>query len=140
MVITTKCSNDNRLITTVGIVNKKSDSAYRVQAIWDTGSPFSVLDKDIITNLELPFIATTTIGGLKGDTQEEGKYSAYILLSANSELIPITVTSYPKISKENIQMIIGMDIIKLGIFTIKPKDKNVVMIWEFIPEENNNLN
>ena len=139
MVITTKCSNDNRLITTVGIVNKKSDSADRVQAIWDTGSPFSVLDKDIITNLELPFIATTTIGGLKGDTQEEGKYSAYILLSANSELIPITVTSYPKISKENIQMIIGMDIIKLGIFTIKPKDKNVVMIWEFIPEENNNL-
>ena len=95
--------------------------------------------KDIITYLELPFIATTTIGGLKGDTQEEGKYSAYILLSANSELIPITVTSYPKISKENIQMIIGMDIIKLGIFTIKPKDKNVVMIWEFIPEENNNL-
>lgn len=139
MVITTKCSN-NRLITTVGVVNKENDLSYRVNAIWDTGAPFSVLDRDIIDKLNLPFISYMTIGGIEATPKEVGQYSTYLLLHSNTELLPIVVTEFKQITKDNIQMIIGMDIIKLGIFTIKPVDKNVVMTWEFIPEETNNLN
>lgn len=130
MIITTKCNSNNRLVTMVGVVNREEKLAYRVNALWDTGAPFSVLDKDIIAGLHLPFISSTTIGGIDGISREANRYSAHLLLHQDYDLLPISVTEFTQVTKDNIQMIIGMDIIKLGTFTIKLEKEEVVMTWE----------
>lgn len=107
---------DGRLLTKETIYFNK-DKSTELSAQWDCGATYSSISNEAARKLGLKPIgkqATDTIFC----TQTTNIYEIGLVLRNTDIYIPLVVSGTPNISKAGIDLLIGMDIIKLGDFAI----------------------
>lgn len=95
------------------------------QGIWDTGATNSVLTKKVIDELSLQPIGVTEVHTADGTSQKE-QYLVNLTLPSNVVVPGIKVTEGKLIGAD---VLIGMDIINLGDFSVTNLNGNTVMTF-----------
>ena len=89
-----------------------------VMALWDTGATMSAVDYSVISKLSLPTCEFTAVKGINSSLQSFRVY-ADVRLTEKSEPIQIMPCAVRQIySAPDVHVIIGMDIISKGNFSI----------------------
>lgn len=101
------------------------------QAIWDTGATGSVITQQVIDACSLQPIAMTIVHGVHGSKEAE-VFLVNIGLPNRIMFANVTVTKGELIG--NAQVLIGMDIITQGDFSITNKDSKTIFSFR-IPSE-----
>jgi len=105
-----------KLITEVEVFNSiQSQNIIRVRALWDTGAMLSAVTPEIAKKLNLVSINRIKINGI-------GNYSIADIVRVSIRLPNLIELNNTRISVLNlvkdVDMLIGMDIIRLGDFSI----------------------
>jgi hypothetical protein len=96
----------------------------KVKALWDTGATNCVITTDLIAKLGVkPFTITNVIHG--GGTEQKNVYKINIYLP-NQVCIPL-VNATEGIVNGSFDLIIGMDIITMGDFSVSNFNKETVV-------------
>lgn len=119
LIITQKYRNfDGRIITNEAIVHE--NGIYDINAQWDCGSTYSHISKELISKLGIYPIrrdkAITSIGSQNVDV-----YEICILLN-NDLIITVDAQEADNIHDTGIDLLIGMDVICKGDFSISTYD------------------
>jgi hypothetical protein len=112
------------------------------KGIWDTGATGSVITKNVVDKLQLKVTGQKLVNHAQGSDMSN-TYLVNLSLPMDVTIPNITVTEGKLPS--GVDLLIGMDIITLGDFSITNKDKNTVMTFripsvdchDFIPHANN---
>jgi hypothetical protein len=88
-----------------------------VKALWDTGAQCTVFNRALEADLDLDFVASTHITGVSGTSSETNVYVVDLSFH-NDRIIPDIRVAAAGFSDPNYSMIIGMDIIRDGDFSI----------------------
>lgn len=132
MVITLTPIRELRPCSEVNVVNEQNERAINVcHAIWDTGAQQTCISEDIAKDLDLPIISRGHAITANGDAQCYQSKCAIIL--SDSGLFDLHVVVIPNGLRRHV--LIGMDIIKYGKFTVEPivkgNEKFIKMV--FVP-------
>ncbi len=87
------------------------------QAIWDTGATNTVVTSKVTTECDLPHIDFCEVHGVSGIVRTK-VYLAAIILPNSVGIYPVRVTEGNLPGGDNGDVLIGMDIINLGDFSI----------------------
>lgn len=102
-------------------INPVSSTPHNVHpttALWDTGATGSVIDEDIVKDLNLVPVGTKDVTTASA-TQTKNTYMVSFHLPNGVTVNGLTVTECPSfVGGVNFQVIIGMDVITLGDFAI----------------------
>ena len=104
-----------RLITNEKII--VGNNEIPVKAFWDTGSTYSCISKRIEEKFKLVSNFNDTLHTGYGD-KNTGVYSIDILLNNTMQIMVNNVSAHPLIQEEDIDLLIGMDVITMGDFRI----------------------
>ncbi len=104
-----------------GIQNSTFPSI-KVQGLWDTGATGSVITKRVADNLGIKPIGRTKVNHADGST-ETNVYLVNIVLPSNVTINGVRVTE-GKLTE--VDVLIGMDVIRLGDFSITNFNGNTV--------------
>lgn len=89
-----------------------------VRALWDTGTSMTIVSPAIARKLNLPSLdATVTLNGVKSQSKAN-VYAARVILPNGKAYGPVAVAVQELPSTD---VLIGMDVISAGMFTIKRK-------------------
>lgn len=116
--------------TSAALINPQTGKACQTLAIWDTGATDSVITKATATELGLVPISKTQVRGV-GGVYVTNIYRVTICLNKN---IPITclVTECEELSDAgDTGLLIGMNIITLGDFTVTNYKGKTTMTFRF---------
>lgn len=95
--------------------------------LWDTGATNSCITKEYAEALELQVISKASVSGVFG-TQEANVYMVNVTLNNKSISVDIKVTECDALSADKqVGMLIGMDIISMGDFTISNHNNKTTM-------------
>jgi len=86
-------------------------------AIWDTGATSSVITPAVVKKLGLIASGKTNIHGVAGSKNDADTYFVTFILPNNVRVEGVRVTEVPQMAG-NADMLIGMDIITLGDFSV----------------------
>ncbi len=112
------------------------------KGIWDTGASGTVITKNVVDSLSLKPTGQTMVNHAHG-SNITNTYLVNITLPSNITVQNVVVTEGKL--PEGVDLLIGMDIITLGDFSITNKDKTTVMTFripslichDYVPEANN---
>jgi hypothetical protein len=90
---------------------------YNCKALWDTGASSSVIAEKWINKLRLPPIGRTKVLGVTG-IADAAIYLIDITLAEKIDFEKLRVTASPSLNNSGIDLLIGMDVIKMGDFSI----------------------
>lgn len=113
--------------TPVTLTNIFTQKQIHSWGIWDTGATNSVITKNAASQLGLKPVSKTIVRGIHGDKEV---YVYHVKIALNNEQITLTtqVSECEELSANNdVCMLIGMDIIKMGDFSITNFDGKTVM-------------
>lgn len=118
---------DGFLITDEAIIN--DNKLIPIKALWDTGSSESVISNNLANKLNLCSIGSALLNG----TSLSCKTNIYevVLLLAKKQQIILHVTGSPQIGDNNIDLLIGLDVISMCDFVISTDNKNLCMSVRF---------
>ena len=102
---------------------------HTTKAIWDTGATCTVVTKQFAQQINLIPTGRTTITGVNHVT-EENTYLVNVYLPNKVCIAFIKVVEVPALSS-NAGMLIGMDIIGAGDFSIYTENDHTVMTYRF---------
>ncbi len=105
---------EGRIITEEHIVNDEKDIP--VSAAWDTGSTFSCISPEFAKQLNLQPLCDDKLHTPYGIIQSK-LYDVDILLNKQA-IYTVRVAENPNMHRENVDLLIGMDIISEGDFVI----------------------
>lgn len=114
-----------QLTSPVDIVVPNTEISNRYNAIWDTGASGTVIAQEVVNNIGLIPTGMSLVHTANGVAQQN-TYIIDIALSEGIVLRDITVTCASALSG-GCNVLIGMDIISLGYFSITNKDNDTCM-------------
>lgn len=94
----------------------QGDSIFPVKALWDTGSYESVISSDLVKKIKPRSIGVSHVSSTGAATKSR-VYEVDVLLG-NKIRIPLQVTESKVLSNNHIDMLIGMDVIGVGDFSV----------------------
>lgn len=100
-----------------------------ISAIWDTGASCTVISKEVANQLNLVPTGKITITGVN-HTSEENTYFVNIYLPNKVMLMYVKIVEAPALSG-GAGMLVGMDIIGSGDFSVYNEDGKTVMSYRF---------
>jgi predicted aspartyl protease len=106
----------NQLVTLVDVIFPNTKQSFEVKAIWDTGATSSVITKNVVNQLGLLPTGRSHVSTANGNAIQD----TYIIdLALPNKIIvkDVTVTEASALSG-GCEVLIGMDIISLGDFSI----------------------
>lgn len=103
-----------------------------VDAVWDTGAMVSSLSKKIIAQLGIQPIGFTKTHTANGIVDNTGQYLLAVLLPNNLLIPQMIINDFE--GGPGVDMLIGMDIICAGDFSITNANKNTVMSFRIPPD------
>lgn len=106
----------NQLTTEVSIIFPNSQNFFKVRAIWDTGASASVITDSVVKALGLIPTGMSLVHTANGPTTQN-TYIVDIMLPNGVVVRDVTVTGASSLSG-GCEVLIGMDIISLGDFSI----------------------
>lgn len=116
-VFTEKYQNRvNKIINSVIAINKTTNFSMPAKALWDTGATGTCISKELASKLNLPPTGMQQIQTPSG-TAIVNQYKMHIVLNKEVMINNVTVID-SEIGNQNIDILIGMDIISLGDFGI----------------------
>lgn len=119
----------NCITTTVTIQNTFSGQKIQTEAIWDTGATNSVITENCAKKLNLPIVSNAVVNGVHG-SKNSNVYYLNITLHNEQITIKSKVTECSKLSPDDqIGVLIGMDIISRGDFSLSNYGGNTVMTF-----------
>lgn len=99
------------------------------QGLWDTGATNSCITKEHAEQLGLPIISKVTVSGVSG-VHEANVYIVNLTLNNKSISVDIQVTECAALSADKkVGMLIGMDVISMGDFTISNHNNKTTMTF-----------
>ena len=119
----------NQIITEVTIILPNTNIKQLVKAIWDTGATASVITEKIVNALGLKPTGMSNVITANGPTVQS-TYIVDIVLPNNLQVRDVTVTGAPGFSSD-CDVLIGMDIISLGDFSITNFEGNTCLSFRF---------
>ena len=109
-------SKMNKIINSVIAVNNRTNLIMPAKALWDTGATGTCISKELASKLKLFPIGMQQIKTPSG-TAVVNQYKMHIVLNNEVMIHDVTVID-SEIGNQNIDILIGMDIISLGDFGI----------------------
>lgn len=106
----------NKIINSVAIINPKTNKVMPAKAQWDTGATGTCVSKELADRLDLIPLGMQQIHTPSGIGTVK-QYRAHIVLN-NEVVIQNTTVLDSEIGAQGIDILIGMDIIRLGDFAI----------------------
>ncbi|MDR1864998.1 MAG: aspartyl protease family protein [Bacteroidales bacterium] len=120
------CITDS-IITSVEVENTVTGSKLQTEGIWDTGATGSVITKSAAVCLGLTPEGIVKVRGVHG-VKEVNMYYVKIILDNKNIVLKTRVTECDELSSSNSTgMLIGMDVITLGDFSITNFGEQTVM-------------
>lgn len=114
--ITSKCTVYH---ATTGVFNAAEPVSFgEFKALWDTGATNSMITSDVIKTLNLKIVTYATVYHAGGQSQVPG-FNVYIGLPNDILIGPLQVIEG---QLEGVDVLIGMDIIGSGDFTVTNND------------------
>lgn len=110
-------------------LKEKPPQITEISAIWDTGASCTVISKEVANQLSLIPTGKTTITGVN-HTSEENTYFVNIYLPNKVMLMYVKIVEAPALSG-GAGMLVGMDIIGSGDFSVYNEDRKTVMSYRF---------
>lgn len=115
------------ITTSVELKNSFTGSVIITEGIWDTGATNSVITKEAAAALGLKPIQKANVRGVHG-IKEVNVYYVNITLNNKSITLDALVTECDELSANNeIGMLIGMNIITMGDFSLTSFNGNTIM-------------
>lgn len=119
----------NRIITPIKVTNPKTGAIIETFGVWDTGAQCSVIRQDLVDLLNLEYRGMKHIIGIQSE-EDRPTYFANVKLNNEQISTDMLITGVNAFSKdENEGMLIGMDIISKGDFSITNFQGNTVMTF-----------
>lgn len=87
-----------------------------IKALWDTGAQCSVISRSLEKELNLPLVSTTKITGVSGKAEDSNVYVVDMSFHDGRIIKDLRVAASGEDSR--FSMIIGMDIIRVGDFSL----------------------
>lgn len=119
----------NQLVTDVTIILPNTAIQKQVRAIWDTGATASVITESVVAALALKPTGMSHVHTASGPTIQN-TYIVDIVLPNKLQVKDVTVTGAPVLSS-GCEVLIGMDIICLGDFSITNFEGKTCMSFRF---------
>lgn len=127
--LTTIDTGDNSIKTNVTITNVTTGESIGTKGIWDTGATGSVITRSVAQSLHLKPISYTKVRGVHGENTVP-VYNVKIILNNENISINARVTECVELSdKHDIGMLVGMNIIKMGDFSVSTYNGKTVMTF-----------
>lgn len=116
----------NVIVTDVDATNIFIDSTVKTKGIWDTGATACAITSTLAQSLKLVPIGIRRVTGVHG-TKDVNEF--FLLLTFESGLkVKVRASECDKLSgDDSIGLLIGMDVITLGDFSITNKDGKTTM-------------
>jgi hypothetical protein len=102
-----------------------------VNAMWDTGASFSLITESVALELQLEETSVMRVRHVAGVVAASA-FTASVQLQGGMSLDEHRLVSMPNI--HSFDMIIGMDIIVLGNFSLLCKNGNTLFCFQYPPE------
>lgn len=106
----------NQLVTILDIVQPNTTNNIKVKAIWDTGATATVITQNVVNSLGLLPTGMSHVNTANGPTVQN-TYIVDVVLPNGVNVKDVTVTGANALSG-GCEVLIGMDIISLGDFSI----------------------
>jgi len=125
-------SGDLMIITNVKVAKPDKSMTIIVRALWDTGATFTAVNYAVANQLSLPKTIEIPAQSVFDKTTTQ-LYSGIVCI----EEVPIIkhynffLGSYPYSEEHNYDMVIGMDIIRLGNFCLSPINNGEQQLFRF---------
>lgn len=117
------------LKTPVKIQNPFTKQEVDTLAIWDTGATNCVITKNIASQLGLPVLQRTNVRGVHG-SKEVNVYLVKVTLNNQNITMETLVTECEELSEsQDTGMLIGMNLITKGDFSVSTFDNQTVMTF-----------
>lgn len=94
---------------------KESNKINRYMALWDTGATETLISKKVVSDLNLDVAGTVELSTINGSLSVN-RYNVRLLLNGYNQAINIIPAEFTH--RKECDIIIGMDIISLGLFTL----------------------
>ncbi len=131
LAFTTKLNGGiaNQIRTSVDVVVPNKTNSLKVVAIWDTGATATVITTNVVRALNLIPTGMTNVNTANGSAIQN-TYIVNIGLPNGLMVTDVTVTEAPGLSS-GCDVLIGMDIIVLGDFSITNHKGNTCVSFRF---------
>lgn len=93
---------------------------YKVRVLWDTGATTSAISERLAAKLQLEYLRHHDVETAHGGKTSLPGYSNVSFMLFERTVITPQVTDVVSITEQDIDAIIGMDIISLGTLQLKP--------------------
>ena len=125
-----KAESDTAEISTPIILRKKGEQTNEIigNAIWDTGATSSMISASMASKLQLNPIGMTQIAGVHGVANAK-VYNIDILFQNRFTIENIKVSEASNFG--GFDLLVGMDIIKRGVFLIDGTDGELKVLFQF---------
>ena len=114
-----------KLITSVKIISGEKET--EINALWDTGATGTCISREVVQQLELIPTGMMTIQTASG-TEDVNTYAVNIILPNNVGVQGVPVCD-SAIGEQGIGMLVGMDIIQMGDFSVTNVNKKTVFTF-----------
>jgi hypothetical protein len=105
----------------VGILTEgKEVEGYHVRVLWDTGATTSAISERLAAKLELEYLRHHDVETAHGGRTSLPGYSNVSFMLFENTVITPRVTDVVSITEQNIDAIVGMDIISCGTLLLEP--------------------
>lgn len=119
----------NRIKTPIEVTNIDTNQTIHTFGVWDTGAQCSVMRQDLVDKLGLTPRGFKNITGVTG-SQRRNTYLANVTLNNKEITLDMEITGVDPFSNDADEgMLIGMDIISKGDFSITNFQGNTVMTF-----------
>ena len=109
------------------VVIKYNDKSISATALWDTGATNTCISNNLVSKLSLVSTGEVDMHGSTGSSKQN-TYLVDIILPNDVEINDLMVID-SDIGKQNIDMLIGMDIISKGDFAVSNYDNKTVFTF-----------
>jgi len=119
----------NQLVTEIEIMIPNTTISMKVRGIWDTGATATVITNKIVDNLQLKPTGMSNVNTANGPTIQN-TYIVDVILPNKLQVKDVTVTGASALSS-GCEVLIGMDIISLGDFSITNYEGKTCLSFRF---------
>lgn len=130
-VFTNKMNYQNAIVTEETII---VNGIYRpITVLWDTGSNHTLISKEYIEDAGLNPNMRSKIATVNGEVNSE-IYQVSIKIKEIGHIFEMAIQAIPNIHKYGIDMLIGMDIISQGDFSLTHKNGELYFSFKYPSE------